>query len=223
MKTALLLGCGSKFGLDFLKILLNQGWQIYSISGSYIDLTNKNLYQQVVDWKTINVADIEKFLNTLPEVELILFNQNSSALSEEYFKECYYKTLGLWKQEKVWNQSYFVSCILPFHIIHSLKTKCKINTKIIWMLSSYIYKHTSIKHPDYIGNKYQNYLIMKNFSEMHRSCFFGINPNNLNTTNTNDGLTNLIKFINDSKLDELNGKVINFDTSIDTNFQNFNV
>ena len=220
MKTALLIGCGSKFGLDLLKNLLDQNWTIYSISGSIIDSQSDNLYQEIVDWKTVNVGTIEKFLKSCPQMNLIFFNQNSSALEKDYFTRNYYSTLELWKQEKTWSQSYFVSCILPFHIIHSLGNRCDINTKVVWMLSTYIYSHTNISHADYIGNKYQNYLIMKNFSQTHPSCFIGINPDALSETGTTDNIKKLITVIDDA-LTNISGKVIKFDASEDENFRQF--
>ena len=120
MKTALLIGCGSKFGLTLLKNLLDQNWTIYSISGTSVDIQSHNLYQKIVDWDNFNVGIIEKFLKNCPKMDLIFFNQNSSALDKDYFTKNYYSTLELWKQEKTWSQSYFVSCILPFHIIQVL-------------------------------------------------------------------------------------------------------
>ena len=221
MKKALLIGCGSKFGLELLTNLLTQGWEIYSISGSKINLDNSNLHQHIINWQTVAVTDLEKFLRTCPDLDLVFFNQNSSSLESKYFGKDYYNTLELWKQEKTWTQSYFVSCILPFHIIHSLKDKCHNHTKIAWMLSSYIYSHTNIGTADYIGNKYQNYLIMKNFSQSFDACFFGINPDNLNTTNTEDNIEKLISFIINAENNLLNGRVIKFNTTEDTNFQIF--
>jgi len=219
MKTALLIGCGSKFGLDLLKQLLDQNWKIYSISGSQIDLASKNLTHLTIDWKTVTVANLEKFLRDCPRLDLIFFNQNSSALAKDNFTETYYTTLELWKQEKTWLQSYFVSCILPFHIVHSLGNRCDTNTKISWMLSSYIYRHSDIGNADYIGNKYQNYVLMKNFSQHHPSCFFGINPDSLANNNTEQNIKNLIAVVDSS--DDINGTVIKFDKSEDNNFDQF--
>jgi len=220
MKTALLIGCGSKFGLTLLKNLLDQNWTIYSISGTSVDIQSHNLYQKIVDWDNFNVGIIEKFLKNCPKMDLIFFNQNSSALDKDYFTKNYYSTLELWKQEKTWSQSYFVSCILPFHIIHSLGDRCDNNTKVGWMLSTYIYNHTNISNADYIGNKYQNYLIMKNFSQVHPSCFIGINPDTLSETGTIDNIKKLITFIENATT-VISGKVIKFDASEDDNFQQF--
>lgn len=221
MKAALLIGCGSKFGLDFLTHLLDDGWDVYSISGSLIDNNNPQLHQMVIDWKSVNVATIESFIRNCPSMDMIFFNQNSSSLAAEYFEKNHYKTIELWKQEKIWQQTYFVSCILPFHVIHSLGDKCDFKTKVGWMLSSYIYDHKNIGHADYISNKYQNYLVMKNFSKRHDACFFGVNPDNLANTNTPTNIKHLTSFIDNSLRENLNGLVIHFDTTEDINFQKF--
>ena len=88
------------------------------------------------------------------------------------------------------------------------------------MLSTYIYNHTNISNADYIGNKYQNYLIMKNFSQVHPSCFIGINPDTLSETGTIDNIKKLITFIENATT-VISGKVIKFDASEDDNFQQF--
>ena len=156
MKTALLIGCGSKFGLKLLNKIYDSGYQIYSISGSDVE-QKENLNHLKIDWNSLAVSELQKFLTAVPDVDLIFFNQNSSSLNSSYYKINKFKTLELWKQEKSWAQSYFASCILPFHIIHTLGNKCSPETKIAWMLSSYVYNHKDIQHADYIGNKYQNY------------------------------------------------------------------
>lgn len=215
MKTALLVGCGSKFGKRLLNSLVTNNWEVYSISGSAID--NNNVNQCIINWQTVNVANIEKFLKNIPPVDLIMFNQNSSALANQNFTQNSYATLELWKQEKHWNQCYFVSCILPFHIIHTLGNRCSASTNVAWMLSSYIYKHKNISHADYIGNKYQNYLIMKNFSQAHPANFFGINPDTITDSSDSDQLT---KVLTNGSCD-LNGKVVKFDGTEDVNFNMF--
>jgi len=222
MKTALLIGCGSKFGLDLQTALMDNGWKIKSITGSKPDTPDESTDQLVIDWKKFTVADLEVFLKKQPKIDLVFFNQNSSALSPGSFKLGNYPKLELWKQEKTWTQSYFTSCILPFHIIHSLQDRFTTETKIIWMLSSLVYNHSSIDYADYIGNKYQNYLIMKNFSLHSPGCFFGINPDWLDQTNTTENMKTLIKTIN-QPAQNLNGKVIFLDGTIDNKFDLFTI
>lgn len=220
MNTALLIGCGSKFGLSLQQNLLSNGWAVNSISGTPSTETHDLLNHLVIDWKKFTVADLEKFLKNQSNIDLVFFNQNSSALSSNTFKINNYLTLELWKQEKTWAQCYFTSCILPFHIIHSLQHRCTSETKVAWMLSSFVHSHSDINHADYIGNKYQNYLIMRNFSLNHTGCFFGINPESLDNINLKDGIDKLTATINQPS-QTLNGRVVFFDGTIDKKFNLF--
>lgn len=222
-KQALIVGGGSKFGLQFLNSLLDKDWHVNLISGSSI-VEHPKCNQIQVDWKNLKITDIEKFLNNLPVQSLIFFNQNSSALgSDNCYKVDSYTKLNLWKQEKDWNQAYFVSCILPFHIIHTLAERCTPETKIGWMLSSLILAHksTHIQYSDYIGNKYFNYIMIKNFSVHHHSSFFGINPDSLDETGTNENLDKLIKFVSESNRETINNKVFKMTADEDLNFRKF--
>lgn len=215
-KNCLLIGCGSKFGLELLEYLLGNGYNIHSISGSKLEYTNVNHLQ--IDWKTLNIAQLEKFLKELPEMDLVFFNQNSSALNfNDFIKNK--NTVELWQLEKNWSQSYFVSCILPFHIIHTLKSIHKVG----WMISPLIYHHDSkqIGFADYIGNKYQNYLILKNFSKQIQSICIGLNPDKLLSIVDDVRITNMVNFI-ESADKETSGRVFFLDGTEDTNFNKFN-
>jgi hypothetical protein len=220
MKTALLIGCGSKFGLSFQQKLLGMGWTVNAISGTSSPGSNDQLNQLVVDWKTFTVADLERFLKKQSSIDLILFNQNSSALSDKSFTINSYPTVELWKQEKTWLQCYFVSCILPFHIVHTLQNKFSSETKVAWMLSSFVHSHSNIDHADYIGNKYQNYMMMKNFSLHHPGCFFGVNPCVLDSSNYQQDIDQFIITLNQPP-ELLNGRVIFFDGTTDNKFDLF--
>lgn len=210
---ALLVGCGSKFGLKLLQALLDNNCTVYSITGSAIE-PHERLHQLTVDWNTYNQATVESFLKTLPELDLVFFNQNATALSDKSYDS--QSKLELLKLEKHWAQSYFSSCILPFHIVHSAKLKAE--SKVVWMLSSYIYNHEQIKYADYLGNKFQNYITMKNFSQTNRACFMGINPDNLNNGFELKDVITLLEQHNPA----LNGKVVYFDGTEDKNFDKFN-
>jgi hypothetical protein len=220
MKSALLIGCGSKFGAFLTNQLLDKGYAIYSISSS----TSTDPNHLTVDWKTVNVTHLEKFLKSCPDLDLIFFNQNASALSEPCFRGDSLPTLELWKLEKSWSQSYFVSCILPFHIIHSLGNKCSEHTKVGWMLSTYVHSHpnnSNLGFADYIGNKYQNYVVIKNFSRQHKSSFFGINPDNLTSQDHRDTAQQLTAFLENSSSEQLNGKIFYYNGNEEHNFDSF--
>ena len=72
-KQALIVGGGSKFGLQFLNSLLDKDWHVNLISGSSI-VEHPKCNQIQVDWKNLKITDIEKFLNNLPAQSLIFFS-----------------------------------------------------------------------------------------------------------------------------------------------------
>jgi len=214
-KNCLLIGCGSKFGLELLNHLVELGYTVNSISGSGIEHAGVNHLQ--VNWKTLNVAQIEKFLRALPDLDLVFFNQNSSSLNTHDFLKNK-STVDLWKLEKHWNQSYFVSCILPFHIIHTLKNI----RRVIWMLSPLMYRHDEdhMGFADYVGNKYQNYLILKNFSKEKQSIFIGLNPDKPLAIKDDDRIKRMVDFI-ESTDETANGRVYFIDGTEDINIDRF--
>jgi hypothetical protein len=173
----LYIGTSKGFVSQAIKMRREQGHTVFCISSQPSD----DPYTFTVDWKTVNAADIYKITKALPNLDLILFNQNSSSLNQNSFESTMSdQTLMIWKQMDHWRQSYFVSCQLPFSLIHHLQSKISTDTRVIWMLSSMIVRHqSSTEYADYIGNKYQNFLIMKNMAQNHTGCFFGIDPGDI--------------------------------------------
>lgn len=221
-KEALIIGGGSKFGLHFVKKLIDKDWKVNLITGSNSE-TPPAVNRLTVDWKNLKITDLERFLNNLTTQSLVFFNQNSSALSNNCYNVDSYTKLNLWRQEKDWSQAYFVSCILPFHIIHTLNKSCTTDTKIGWMLSSLILTHRTnqIEYADYISNKYLNYLMIKNFSKQHDSSFFGINPDCLDHTATEENLDKFVSFVSESDPQAINGKIFKLTTQEDLSFERF--
>jgi hypothetical protein len=211
---ALLLGCGTGFGQAVADAL--DGYTIHSIgSQPGADLQ--------INWSTVTVAQLEKYLQQLPELDLILFNQNGSALNYDNF-ETDSSTVDLWKLEKHWSQAYFNSCVLPFHIIKTLSRQITSKTKVCWVLSSFIYDHPRDKrigHADYIGNKYQNYVIMRTFSLTNLACFFGMNPDTLVDIEYKTTAYKFVDFLNSTT--DLNGRVYYYDGELDQSFDRFQI
>jgi hypothetical protein len=209
----LLVGCGKKFGRSILDSLVERGHAVHSISSEQIDGVN-NIN---IDWATLNPAMVEKQLQHLPVIDFVFFNHNGSALSTQSFSKL--STVELWKLGKRWNQQYYNSVIFPFHLLQSIRLDPE--AVVSWMVSSYVYNHADITYTDYIGNKYQSYLIMKQFSNTDKACFCGVNPDSLYDADVKPG-----EFIEGMyKLDRqnLNGTVICFDYTKDRNFDKFNV
>lgn len=214
-------GSGTGFGIGIVYSLLNTGFNVYSISGS-TTISHENFYNCEIKWNTLSIPNIEPFLHELPALDFILFNQNGSSLTTEDFSKSV-DTLKLWKLEENWKQTYFTSCILPYHIIKTLNKQCADNTRIAWMLSQLTYDHDNLlelKHADYISNKYQNLLLMKNFAMTHPSCFFGIVPSkndNISDVNPDTLVSKLLNI----PVDELNGSVRSLDITVNEDFDIF--
>jgi hypothetical protein len=167
----LYVGTGKRFAKELIADRRARGHRVYCISGQ----AGEDTFQ--VDWHTITAADIHKITRKLPELDVVLFNQNASSLSKSCFESDQYPTLDLWRQIDHWEQSYFVSCQMPFAIIHGLGSKLTEHSRIAWTLSSMITDHThDEQYADYIAYKYQNYMLMKNFAHNHPGSFFGIDP-----------------------------------------------
>jgi hypothetical protein len=170
----LYVGTGKGVGAELVRHRRSLGHTVYTISS----VDGENNYK--VDWKTVNPTDLHRAVKSLPDLDLIFFNQNASALSSKTFLPGNYKALELWQQSKFWQQTYFVSCQLPFMLIHELGKKIQDHTRVGWMLSHLINDHQAdYQYADYIGNKYQNYMLMKNFALNHTGNFFGIEPGSL--------------------------------------------
>lgn len=210
MKTCLITGGGSKFGSKLTDQFLAAGYKVYLVTGSQTYLNNPMVTTILVDWKTLGLGDIKKIILSVPNLDLIFFNHNSSALSQPKFQKNQLQSL------KDWQQSYFVACQFPFYLVHSLKDKISKTTKIGWMLSSLIkYPYpTQVGFADYVGNKSTNHCIMKAFSQSFPAIFFGINPDSVGKNSELDANKSqeLVQLI-ESDID-LNGKIYCADGTI---------
>ena len=173
MKHCLITGGGSKFGSLLTNNFICTGYHVYLITSnptSYID--NPNVTTIPVNWKNLNLLDIKQIVSLLPNLDLIFFNHNSSALSSNKFLKTQIQN------PKDWQQNYFVACQFPFYLIHALKNHISGSTRIGWMLSTLIKNpvKNQIGFADYIGNKFTNACIMQAFSQQFPAIFFGIVP-----------------------------------------------
>ena len=189
MKQALLVGCGNQRGERIVNGCIEAGYSVTNIgSGASAIPTVNNIG---IVWKELDIIRLHKILVKIEhKIDFIFFNQNASSLSQENFLESE-MTLDTWSLIKDWSKSYWLSCQLPYFLIKTLGTNLHSETIIGWMLSSYIdvTKKGVDDHPDYSGNKFTNYLIMKSFANKFK-CF-GINPE----FEKGDKITMLIKEI----------------------------
>ena len=174
MKNALLIGCGNQRGERIVNGCIQAGYSVTNIGSSASTIPTVNNIE--IGWKELDVIRLHKILVKIDhKIDFIFFNQNASSLSQENFLESE-MTLDTWSLIKDWSNSYWLSCQLPYFLIKTLGTNLHHETIIGWMLSSYIDKNKQgvETHPDYSGNKYTNYMLMKNFNTKYQ-CF-GINP-----------------------------------------------
>ena len=174
-KNALIFGCGSKFGLSLTTELQNRDFLVYGISSS-----TENSQVLKINWNNCFINDFEKFLRSLPKIDLIIFNQNLTSVTDNYWRLNSLPILDIWKQSKQWMQSHYVNCILPTHVLHTLTTTGHIGSmsQIVWMLSRSMFgKRTDLT--DYRGQKYQNYINMQQFAKNNPQKFIGVCPGHL--------------------------------------------
>jgi hypothetical protein len=173
MKNAIVVGGGQGKGAIVVDTLLENGYSVTNIGSSQHPKCN-NI---TVDWKDIDILFVQRHCRFDHPIDFIFFSQNSSSLAEQNFS-LKTDTLQTWTLIKDWTRSNWLSCQLPFLLVHTLRDSIHAETKIGWMLSSYM-KHNvkdNNKHPDYSSFKYFNYLQMKCFSEQNNFKTFGIYP-----------------------------------------------
>ena len=201
MKHCVITGGGSKLGRQLTENFVRLGYFVHLITGTPVDWADSNQISVIhVDWKNITLKDISKFIPS-ESIDVIFFNHNSSALSQEKFQK------GTIQSIKDWQQSYFVASQLPFYLIHSAASRIRIDTKIGWMLSELI-KHpvdSQVGYADYIGNKMTNACIMKSFSQNFPASFFGINPESIDQPDCLAEI--LVDFVDTTHAQDLNGKI----------------
>jgi len=213
----LIVGGGSKFGAEITTILQNNSHDCYVITSNTQLQTNNIL---CIDWTTCGISDFEKFLRGLPDLDLIIFNQNSTSITEDYLKLNSSHIFKIWQQSKQWSQSYYVNCILPMHMLHTLTETKKLtaSTKIVWMLSGVIFTESSLI--DYVGQKYQNYISMKELAKNNIGTYIGIVPTHLSINTTT--ATVLVNFLTTELSGSHSGKLFAVNT-IDKLIENIDI
>lgn len=200
MKNCLITGGGSRFGSKITGQLVQAGYHVYLITGTQ-QSTSPNITVISVDWHELKLQDIRGIISNLPNLDLIFFNHNSSALNQTKFNQNQLQNF------KDWQQSYFVATQFPFYLIHSLKNKISNTTKIGWMLSELISNPTStqVGFADYIGNKFTNGCIMKSFAQSFPAIFFGVNPESVGNDADTSKAIKIVELIDHNT--DLNGKI----------------
>jgi NAD(P)-dependent dehydrogenase (short-subunit alcohol dehydrogenase family) len=191
MNNALVIGCGSKFGHAVFTELAQRGMTVYGISGS---TESSNVLK--VNWNTCFINDFEKFLRQLPSLDVVIFNQNSPALTERYWQLDSVPVFEIWRQSKQWQQSFYVNCIMPGHVIHTLAGTKKLTdqSRVAWMLSRGMLT-PSVHTIDYFGQKRQNYDNMQQFARHNSQTFVGVCPGPLESATYQSKSTQLVDLL----------------------------
>lgn len=169
---ALLIGTGgTPLGQCIRQDLAAAGYDCSAITSqpcSHLDLQ--------VDWNQLDITDLHRWLMGHDQIDLVFFMQNSSSLGLESWNQTT-DIMQIWHECSQWRHNHWTSSILPYLVIRTLGDRINQHSRVAWMLSEVV-QHASphLHHADYVANKYQNYLVMKNFAQHHPACFFGVNP-----------------------------------------------
>lgn len=174
MKNALLVGCGTGKGALITDALLANGYQVTNIGSSgHPDANNI-----IVNWANVDIPFIHKNCQFDNSIDFVFFNQNSSSLRQENFNLAQTDNLTSWRLIKDWSSSLWLSCQLPFLLLHTVKNNLHQGSAVGWMLSGYMKynKAGNAQHADYSSFKYFNYLQMQCFDQENEFKTFGIYP-----------------------------------------------
>jgi hypothetical protein len=202
MKQALITGGGSKFGHGLTEQLILAGYRVHLITSNRdVKFDSEHVNVIPVNWKFVAMTDLKDLIAGIPELDVVFFNHNASSLSAKKFQR------NQLQVQRDWAQSYFVACQLPFYLVHTLANRIRPDTKIGWMLSELIHHPVDdhIGYADYIGNKFTNACIMRNFSKNFPAGFFGINPDG--GLESDNKAETIIKFIDQADPVKINGHI----------------
>lgn len=170
MKTALLFGCGSKWGAAFTKHLSDNGYQVDLITGSDFAYSNVNTIK--VNWFELSVDTIKQVV-PVKSYDLVFFNQNSGGSPNDH-----YLKPGNDLDLSQWNYHNWINTQMPYYVVKHLSPYNTSTTKIGWMLTGLIagYETNLFQYAGYATVKSSNLHIMRGLSQYNTGIFFAINP-----------------------------------------------
>jgi hypothetical protein len=173
MKNALTIGCGQGASSVIIDTLLEKNYSVTNI-GSRGHPGCNNIQ---IQWNDLSITNLHKVYKCHDTLDFVFFNQNGSSLEIGAFDPAKHDTLETWKLIKDWQQTYWISCQMPFLLLHHLKENLQPTSKVGWMLSSTMqWDQANVEqYPDYSSQKYFNFLAMKCFGRYYQT--FGIMPN----------------------------------------------
>lgn len=178
MKQALVVGGGSENGIPILQCLLENNFKVINFGSSVHE--HSNVTNVPLSWNHVDIEFVQRNFSSLSGTfDFVFFNQNASSLCCDDFCLEHDDILRQWRHVRDWQHSTWVSCQMPFLILHTMRHNLAVRSKIGWMLSSYIDHNVPgvVDFPDYSANKYFNYMAMKAFGRVNEVKTFGIMPN----------------------------------------------
>jgi hypothetical protein len=201
MKKALVIGGGSENGRAILDTLADNNFETINFGSS--------VYQQAsvktvpLDWRQVDIEFVHRNFSQFDGVfDFVFFNQNGSSLNARDFSIQHDDILETWRRIKDWNHSHWISCQMPFLVLHTIRKNLSTESKVGWMLSDLIdYRNPlSAEFADYSSNKYFNYLSMKSFAQANQFKTFGIYPT-FSDSNSKDKLKHIINTVINNEVD----------------------
>lgn len=177
MKQALVMGGGSENGVPILQCLLENNFEITNFGSSAYQ--HPGVINVALSWDRVDIEFVQRhFSGFLGTFDLVFFNHNGSSLCQGDFGLDHDDILRQWRHIRDWQHSTWISCQMPFLVLHTMRKNLSAQSKVGWMLSSYIdHKAAGVAdYPDYSANKYFNYLAMKAFGRANQFRTFGIMP-----------------------------------------------
>jgi len=187
IRNVLIVGGGSKVGIELTKYYLEHGYNVDVITGSDINTLHqeyKNLNYIHIDWDIIENAPqtIKKRLDYFlsDEYDIIIFNQNNLNVHTSF-------ELIRKNQHTEFIKNINTNILLPDIILRSLYRSRKIqsNTKVVFIISRIIsmWLMQLSEHGDkagYAAIKTLNFLFSKGYSVFNKGIYFCIEPGHFN-------------------------------------------
>jgi hypothetical protein len=172
VKQALTIGCGSGNGATIIDTLLDKGYTVTNVGAK----THPGAHNIQVPWSEIQITNLHQIVKVSGQIDFVFFNQNGSSLCANDFDFANTDMLKSLKLVKDWQHSHWISCQMPFLLLHTIKRHLVPETKIGWMLSAMMVSDNLgvDKYPDYSSQKYFNYLAMRCVGKHYQA--FGIIP-----------------------------------------------
>ena len=187
ISNVLIVGGGSKLGLELTKYYLNQGCTVDVITGSDINLLQQeytNLNYITVNWRLIQhspLSIVRKLGSFSSETyDIIIFNQNNKDTNISF-------NLNNGSLSAEFLKNLNTNVLLPDFIIRELYSSGKIqtDTKVVTMISHIIssWLIQLDKHGDkagYAAIKTLNFLFNKGYSTFNKGIYYCIEPGHFN-------------------------------------------